>query len=88
MVRRRVIVRGLVQGVGFRVSCARRSRAAGVGGWVRNAPDGSVEVVVEGDPAAVNQVIEWCRTGPPASRVDAVGISELGPTGERTFDIR
>ena len=48
MIRRRLVVHGAVQGVGFRVSCAERARTRGVAGWVRNRGDGTVEVVVEG----------------------------------------
>ncbi len=75
MVRAHLIIEGLVQGVFFRASTVEAAQRHGVCGWVRNKPDGSVEAVLEGDEAAVNKVIGWCRTGPPAARVDDVKIT-------------
>ena len=80
-------VRGRVQGVFFRASCAERARALGLGGWVRNASDGSVEAAFEGDPDAVASMVDWCRHGPSGARVDAIEVHEEQPKGERTFDI-
>jgi acylphosphatase len=88
VVRRRVVVRGRVHGVGYRVSCARRAEAAGLGGWVRNRPDGSVEAELEGPPAAVEELVSWCATGPPAARVATVDAYELPPAGPTDFSIR
>ncbi|HLG67217.1 MAG TPA: acylphosphatase [Acidimicrobiales bacterium] len=87
-VRRRVVVAGAVQGVGFRLSCARRARAAALGGWVRNLSDGRVEAVFEGPVQAVEELVAWCRTGPPAARVMGVEIEEDVPRGERAFEVR
>ncbi len=53
----------------------------GLDGFVRNMPDGSVEVVAEGDAEAVESLIEWCRRGPPLARVRAVEVSEENPSG-------
>lgn len=80
-VRRRIVVRGRVQGVGFRYSTVDQARRLGLRGWARNAPDGSVEILVEGSPAAVEQLIDWCRQGPPSARVASVHQSEE-PQGE------
>lgn len=88
VVRRHVVIRGRVQGVGFRVSCARRASAAGVGGWVRNCEDGSVEAVFEGDPGAVGSLVVWCRQGPPMARVTAVDVDDREPEGADTFGVR
>ena len=66
----RVIVRGYVQGVGFRANCARRADALGVTGWVRNQWDGSVEALFEGDAAAVDRLVDWCRARPQPLRCD------------------
>jgi acylphosphatase len=88
VVRRRVVVHGRVQGVGFRVSLASRARARGVGGWVRNRPDGTVEAVLEGDDDAVRAVVEWCRNGPRGARADAVDVVEEAPEGFASFEVR
>lgn len=88
LVRRRVVVRGRVQGVGFRASCVRRARGAGVGGWVRNSSDGSVEAVFEGEAGAVQSVVEWCRHGPPWAKVEAVAVTDEEPGGESGFRVR
>ncbi|HEX7165443.1 MAG TPA: acylphosphatase [Acidimicrobiales bacterium] len=74
MVRARVVVRGRVQGVWFRDSCARVAGDAGVAGWVRNRDDGRVEAVFEGSVDAVAACVEWCREGPPRARVDGVEV--------------
>jgi acylphosphatase len=68
----RIVVRGRVQGVGFRYATVTEGRRLGLAGWARNAPDGSVEILAEGDPAAVQQLIAWCRKGPPSARVASV----------------
>ncbi|AZG06447.1 acylphosphatase [Pigmentiphaga sp. H8] len=65
-----VRVTGRVQGVGFRLATVRRAHLVGVGGWVRNNEDGSVEALVQGTPDQVDQMLEWMRQGPPQARVD------------------
>jgi len=84
----RLIVTGRVQGVFFRAACAREARARGLGGWVRNLPDGSVEVVAEGPDQDVAALTAWCREGPPVARVDGVESVEELPTGEASFAVR
>jgi acylphosphatase len=86
--RRRVVVHGRVQGVFFRDSCRREARAAGVGGWVRNRPDGTVEAVFEGDDAAVERMVGWMRKGPSRAEVERAEVHDEGPEGLSTFDIR
>ncbi|GBD06821.1 Acylphosphatase [bacterium HR21] len=89
MVRARVRVRGRVQGVGFRWFVLHHARQLGVKGYVRNCPDGSVEVVVEGEPAVVERLLELVRLGPPPARVQAVEVQWETPTGEfADFDVR
>ena len=88
MIRRRVVVRGRVQGVGFRVSAERRAESLGVSGWVRNRPDGAVEAEVEGRPGDVDALVSWLARGPRGARVDAVETEELAPLGERGFAVR
>ena len=87
MIRRRVRVSGLVQGVGFRYRCAEAASAVGLAGWVRNRPDGSVEAVFEGAEAAVDSMIEWMRSGPRPARVTEVEIYDEAPAGEDAFRI-
>jgi acylphosphatase len=66
---RRVLVDGRVQGVGFRWRTQQEAQALGVGGWVRNLPDGSVEAHVQGEPPAVEALVAWLRQGPSHARV-------------------
>jgi acylphosphatase len=87
-VRRRVLVAGRVQGVWFRESCRDRAQAAGVAGSVRNLADGRVEVVLEGPPAAVDEVVAWCRRGPLRAGVDGIEIVDEAPVGEQGFRVR
>jgi acylphosphatase len=85
--RRRLVVHGSVQGVGYRVSCAHHARAVGVTGWVRNLSDGGVEVVIEGRPDAVTNLEAWCRRGPKMARVTSVEASDESPIEEPKFEI-
>lgn len=86
-VRWRVVVRGRVQGVGFRAYCQRQARLHGAAGWVANRADGSVEAVFEGPPSAVAKVTEWCRRGPHGAVVTAVDVTSEPPVGEHGFRI-
>lgn len=70
----RVFVSGKVQGVFFRESTRREAERLGVAGWVRNLPDGRVEGLFAGPPAAVDDLVRWCRQGPPGARVDALAV--------------
>ncbi len=83
VIARRVRVFGRVQGVFFRAFTRDAAQSAGVTGFVRNCPDGSVEAVLEGEARAVQRVIEAMRQGPPASRVDGVEVEEETPAGHR-----
>jgi acylphosphatase len=87
-VRRRVIVRGRVQGVWFRDSTRERARAYGVAGWVRNRPDGAVEAVLEGPTDAVQQVLRFFETGPPRAQVEHVEVLDEPPEGAAGFEVR
>ena len=77
MRRARAIITGRVQGVSYRAATASEARRLGLAGWVRNRVDGSVEAVIVGDDAAVGRMIEACRRGPTAARVDAVDVEPL-----------
>jgi acylphosphatase len=88
MIRRRVLVEGRVQGVFFRETARRRAASAGVAGWIRNNPDGAVEAVFEGEPDAVERMIEFCREGPRGARVDWVDVRAEEPEGLTGFASR
>ena len=81
-VRAHLIISGRVQGVFFRVETMEAAQRHKVNGWVRNLPDGRVEAVLEGPAEAVNQTIEWCKHGPPRSRVDDVRVQWEDYQGE------
>ena len=87
-VRVRVFVSGLVQGVGYRYSTMTQAKYFGLGGWVRNLPDGRVEAVFEGSKKAVEGMIGWCRRGPTSAEVSGLVLEYEDPEGERTFEIR
>ncbi|HEY3381366.1 MAG TPA: acylphosphatase [Vicinamibacterales bacterium] len=89
IIARRLTVFGRVQGVGFRWFVIERATAEGVTGWVRNLPDGRVEIVAEGEAEAFERFERAVRNGPPRSRVDDVTTDILAPTGRfPTFSAR
>ena len=71
---KRLLIRGRVQGVGYRDAVVQAALEKGVAGWVRNRHDDSVEVFVQGVPESVEGFIEWCRQGPPLARVAAADV--------------
>jgi acylphosphatase len=75
-VARHLTITGRVQGVGFRWSMMREAEARGVGGWVRNRPDGSVEAIVSGPAQAVAALIDWASRGPAGAQVSGVEVSD------------
>ena len=87
-VRKRVVVHGRVQGVFFRDTARRMAQSRGVGGWVRNAPDGTVEAVFEGDGEAVEAMVRWCGQGPRGAVVERVEVTDEEPEGLTEFRIR
>jgi acylphosphatase len=87
MVRKRVVVAGRVQGVGYRMACARKAQDAGVGGSVRNLPDGRVEAVFEGPPELVDALVAWCEQGPSYAHVTRIFVVDEHPLGETVFRV-
>ena len=87
MKRVRVTVSGRVQGVFFRATCARLAREAGLGGYVRNLPDGRLEAAFEGDEPAVDAMVDWCRRGPDLAWVDSVEAVLEDLAGDTTFRV-
>jgi acylphosphatase len=88
VIRRRVVVRGRVQGVFFRDSVRQRAQSRRVAGWVTNRPDGAVEAVFEGEPDAVESLVEYSREGPRSASVEGVEVFEEDPEGLSGFEIR
>lgn len=72
----RVRVKGVVQGVGFRIAAVRRAHALGIKGWVRNLDDGSVEALVQGPVDQIDLMLEWLRRGPIHARVTDYTMQE------------
>jgi acylphosphatase len=87
-IRRHLIVHGRVQGVFFRDSTRESAENEGVSGWAANRDDGTVEVVLEGAPDAVESVIGFCRTGPMSADVTSVDVTEEEPEGLSAFETR
>jgi acylphosphatase len=81
----RAVVHGRVQGVFFRDSTQREASARGVAGWVRNRDDGTVEAVFEGEPGAVDRLVEACRRGPGHAEVARVEVGDEEPEGLEGF---
>ena len=87
------VVRGRVQGVGYRASLQHEARRMGLVGWVRNLHDGSVELEAEGPRSTVEALLAWANLGPPGSRVDGVetrwlSAAERPAEPGRGFEIR
>ncbi len=79
-----VTVHGLVQGVGFRMFVERSASRLGLKGWVRNLPNGSVEIDAQGPAGLVDELLNEVRTGPPASKVSSIAVIEQQPDYSRT----
>jgi DNA ligase D-like protein (predicted 3'-phosphoesterase) len=84
----RTVVRGQVQGVGFRDATVGRARELAVMGWVRNGPDGTVQVHAEGSERAVDELVAFLRDGPPPARVADVDVEPVAVEGHEQFAIR
>jgi acylphosphatase len=81
-------IEGRVQGVGYRAFVERQALRHGLSGWVRNRRDGSVEAVLQGIPGTVETMIELCRSGPAAARVDRVEVVGEGVGAFDGFEVR
>lgn len=82
---RAIRVSGRVQGVGFRAGARREATRLGLAGFARNEPDGSVAIAVEGDEAALEAFVAWCRVGPPGARVERLEVEAGKPEGHAEF---
>lgn len=88
MIRYRVLISGLVQGVNFRAACQRMAWQHGVTGWVRNLDDGRVEAVFEGPARDVQRLLDWARHGPRLAVVADIAVRAEQPEGMGSFSIR
>ncbi|MEP7180995.1 MAG: acylphosphatase [Betaproteobacteria bacterium] len=88
MIARRLVIRGRVQGVGYRYAMIAAAEARDVAGWVRNRRDGSVDALVQGAPAAVESIVGWCRRGPADAEVTAVEVVEAAVEPHAVFATR
>lgn len=77
MPRKHIIVKGRVQGVFFRAHTAQVAQRLGLKGWVRNLPEGSVEIMVEGEEEKLKEFLAFCHQGPPLARVEEVIVEEV-----------
>jgi acylphosphatase len=87
VIRRRVVVRGHVQGVFFRDTARRMAEARDVSGWITNRPDGAVEAVFEGEPDAVGKMVAFAREGPRGAVVEGVEVTDEEPEGLSGFRV-
>jgi len=87
MKRVRVVASGRVQGVFYRATCARLARRLGLGGFVRNLPDGRVEAVFEGPERRVDEMIDWSRSGPDLALVERLEVLAEEPVGDTEFRV-
>jgi len=86
MIARRILIHGRVQGVFYRGWSVAAARGLGLAGWVRNRRDGTVEILVAGDEGAVLRMIERCREGPSAARVERVEVEETAEAAPASFE--
>lgn len=88
MEHKEIRVKGRVQGVYYRVSAKQMAMNLGIKGYVKNEPDGSVRLAIEGESTAVAQMINWCKKGPGLARVRDIHISTDTPKNYVSFDIK
>ena len=86
--RAHIFVSGRVQGVSFRDATRSQAEQLGLSGWVRNTQDGQVEAVFEGDPDTVQQMVEWCKSGPSSADVEDLSVDNEQPENLSSFEVR
>lgn len=80
-------ITGRVQGVGFRYFTSRTAAELGLLGWVKNMKDGSVEICAEGEAEAIDDLLRWCKQGPPNSKVTAIDLKLRTPVERSEFSV-
>lgn len=81
-------MRGRVQGVGYRAACRTKANDLGLGGWVRNLSNGTVELQAEGPAQTLAELRLWCERGPSGAQVSEVNVTQMGITGQDWFEVR
>jgi acylphosphatase len=82
-----LIIKGKVQGVFFRASAKDQAEKLKINGWVKNTPEGDVEITASGDDEALEKFINWCRRGPSNAKVTSVSLNEIDADDLRGFRI-
>ena len=82
MLRIHAFVSGMVQGVSFRSTTIKIAKSLGIKGWIKNLPDGRVEIIAEGEKDKIDALIEFLKKGPPAAKVDNVDVKIENHKGE------
>jgi len=83
-----LLVHGRVQGVFYRASTQTTAEGLGLSGWVKNRDDGSVDIHAEGSRERLEELVTWCRNGPPQADVSTIGLCWTEPEGLSSFEIR
>ena len=83
-----IIVHGRVQGVWFRAGAKQKAGELGILGWVKNRPEGTVEIHAEGEKSQLENFISWCRKGTPAANVTSLDLSPISLQNFKSFEIR
>ena len=83
----KIDVYGKVHGVYFRANTCQKAKALKINGTVKNMPDGSVQILAEGDENNLDQLVNWCHKGPPLAKISSVKFSEIGLVGYLKFEI-
>ena len=83
-----IIVYGRVQGVWFRAGTKEKAGELGISGWVKNSPEGTVEIHAEGLNSKLDNFISWCRKGTPAANVTSIDLNSIPLQNFKSFEIR
>jgi len=83
-----ILVSGKVQGVFYRQSTQEKAKALGITGMVKNLPNGNVQIMATGMPDQLNELVDWCKQGPPRAEVTSVKVEKLSPQAYSHFTIQ
>lgn len=83
-----IIVKGRVQGVSFRFATHAKALKLQLTGWVKNLPNGDIQIEAEGNETSINSLIDWCYVGPPLAKVEEVIADETTVKNHRNFEIK